>query len=217
MADLEQESLSSPAETIGSVFVEEYPNAEVRYIDYTSKYDELTSQGKEVSPRIHQTKDDVFVNPYGNEGGNYRLPLILGGIDNSLPDPNNAKNRYLIYPSFDEQNNVTTIRILRYPTETLKKINDMAIHANLGNSISNTQDRMATIPTVRFVSSKSVEGIHVGTEGFKSEESSLTRTVSYSSEKLQKIKDSSKARKWGESSLLTYKNNHGEKRVLIVT
>lgn len=220
MSDYEKDLVEEPQEvtTLKEVFSQEYPYSDIKYVDYVPNYNIISQQNIAVQPKIHQESDDVFVYPYeGTKGGNYRLPLLLRGIQNSLPDPENPKNSYVIYPSFDESNKVQTIRILKYPNEILQKIIQKAQGVNITDMKSNTQQRLSTIPTVRHISSTPVEGLMVGTQGFNFGDSSLLWTVTYPEQRYQQIKKEATQKDWGKSTLLSYKNSKGERTILLVS
>jgi hypothetical protein len=220
METIEQEKVEpKEVDTLREIFQKEYPDAEINFVDYS---DNQFAKSKEIlSPEIQDTSEDVFIKPMGAFLGNYRLPLFLNGIKNRLPDPENPENSYILYPSFDKDNKVKTLRILRYPQEILDRViketnkEDFTWQESIQKSYQKHKEHMV-LPTVRKMITKGPDS-YTFTEEIPTPKSSMF-TTNYPSERLERIRKGSKPLPWGnKKELFRYANKNGNKRILIVS
>jgi len=214
MSDLEitETKDSTEIEELTRILQEVYPKAEIKYIDYTNVND------PEKKPYTFQQEEkytETFINPIGEEGGHYRAELFVHGISNSIVDPHDEKNRIVMYPSFDKDYNVTTIRLLRYPNLLLQSIKEDFIKKRNSFKLPYDNLRVKQLPKVRNGSSIRGDGVIICFDPVLNSESYVNRT--YKTERIQEIKKKTKPVKWGQGkSLLPYKNNSGEKIFLFI-
>ena len=194
-----------------AVLEEGYPNAEVKFLDYTQSYGP-NSEGHQ----FQQNGDgETFVNPFGDKGGHYRAELFVHGIRNSLVDPENEVNRILMYPSFDKKGNVATIRLLKYPSTLLQKIKEDFFLKKDSLNIPSDITRISKIPKIRHGESIGVDGAITCFDFLLNSES--TSRIIYSPQRINKIKSNSKPIQWGKSkSIYPYENNSGQRIFLLV-
>ena len=194
-----------------AVLEEGYPNAEVKFLDYTQSY------GPDSKGHQFQQKGDgeTFVNPFGDKGGHYRAELFVHGIRNSLVDPENKENRILMYPSFDKEGNVAAIRLLKYPSALLQKIKEDFLLKKDSLNIPSDIIRISKIPKIRHGESIGVDGAITCFDPFLNSASS--NRITYKPERIKRIKDTSKAVKWGGGkSIYPYENDSGQRIFLLV-
>ena len=219
MIDLENKEKELPIEVrnLQEMFTQEFPSAQMSYVDYTQPSQKLAEINVQMDPIIDNTqKPEPFVKPIGGIGGQFRAELFFYAMKNRLPDPQNPLNSYLIYPSFDqEKGNVTKMRILKYPNSALKKVEEAISKNKEVLQLPNKISRFEAIPTVR-TAYKEIDGDTLTVEG-KEVGSSLVRLSRYSTEKMMNIRKKGTTIPWGrESSLIAYKNNDGKLRILLL-
>ncbi|PKN03054.1 hypothetical protein CVU76_03455 [Candidatus Dojkabacteria bacterium HGW-Dojkabacteria-1] len=213
MSDLEIKDTrdSTGINDLMAVLEEGYPNAHIKFLDYTQSY------GPDSENHQFQQKGDgeTFVNPFGDKGGHYRAELFVHGIRNSLVDPENEENKILIYPSFDKEGNVATIRLLKYPSTLLQKIKEDFLLRKDSLNIPNDTQRISKIPKIRNGEPIGKDGEITCFDPLLNSES--TNRILYSPEKINKIKSNSKPIQWGKSkSIYPYENNSGQRIFLLV-
>ena len=190
------------------VLQKEYPNTDIKYVDYTKIYDERI-------PHSFQDKDsfsEIFVNPMGHIGGHYRAELFVNAARNALPDPQDRKSRIIIYPSFDEEKKISTLRLLKYPKDVLEKIKDDFFKNQKSFKLPYDVSRLKDLPKVRHGMTDKESGDTIAFEPVLNSSNSLASR--YTAERIKKIKDSTKAIDWGSHSILPYKNSKGENILL---
>jgi len=214
MQEFDKKESTEPIEIqeLKGIMGAEYKNAEITYSDYTDIY-ELT---KGSNPEIIMTEGDEntesFVSPIGRMGGRFRTELFINALRNPLPDPVDPESKILIYPSFDKENNISKLRLLKYPTKVLENVKKEFDRKQSTLKLPSDMNRLKALPKVR-----------VGLEDENSKQvttfepllnSTNTLTKRYTPERIAKLKSNVRNVKWGSHTLLPYKNSNGENILL---
>jgi hypothetical protein len=214
MQEIDKQESVEPIEIqeLKGILGAEYKNAEVSYTDYTTVYDMIKDENPQIL--ISEGDDDTesFVSPIGRVGGRFRTELFVHALRNPLPDPVDSDSKILIYPSFDKENNISKLRLLKYPTKLLENVKKEFDEKQSTLKLPSDMNRLKQLPKVR-----------VGLENEESKEVitfepllNSTNTVysRYTQERVSKLKSNVRNIKWGTHTVLPYKNSKGENILL---
>lgn len=214
MQEIDKQESVEPIEIqeLKGILGAEYKNAEVSYTDYTPVYDIIKDENPQIL--ISEGDDDTesFVSPIGRVGGRFRTELFVHALRNPLPDPVDSDSKILIYPSFDKENNISKLRLLKYPTKLLENVKKEFDEKQSTLKLPSDMNRLKQLPKVR-----------VGLENEESKEVitfepllNSTNTVNsrYTQERVSKLKSNVRNIKWGTHTVLPYKNSKGENILL---
>ncbi len=214
MQEIDKQESVEPIEIqeLKGILGAEYKNAEVSYTDYTTVYDIIKDENPQIL--ISEGDDDTesFVSPIGRVGGRFRTELFVHALRNPLPDPVDSDSKILIYPSFDKENNISKLRLLKYPTKLLENVKKEFDEKQSTLKLPSDMNRLKQLPKVR-----------VGLENEESKEVitfepllNSTNTVysRYTQERVSKLKSNVRNIKWGTHTVLPYKNSKGENILL---
>lgn len=214
MQEFDKQEITEPVEIqeLKGIMGAEYKNAQITYSDYTEIYELTKGSNPEIMISKGDENTESFVSPIGRMGGRFRTELFVNALRNPLPDPVDTDSKILIYPSFDKENNISKLRLLKYPTKLLENVKKEFDRKESTLKLPSDTNRLKAVPKVR-----------VGIEDEHSKQvttfepllnSTNTLTKRYTPERITKLKSNVRNVKWGTHTILPYKNSSGENILL---